>query len=94
MKKKGVRKTYGPVDVIKEHVDKKSELYGPLMRHGENPKRWHQVIDDHNRKYKAQYLGYFLIYSLKRQFVQLIIYLLQVSKTSAHYQDGLIKQQK
>ncbi|KAF5272323.1 hypothetical protein FQA39_LY07924 [Lamprigera yunnana] len=48
---------YAPVNVIKEHVDKRSELYAPLMRHGVNPKHWHQVIEDHIEKYHAQYLG-------------------------------------
>ncbi|KAK4873312.1 hypothetical protein RN001_015341 [Aquatica leii] len=57
MKRHGVRRSYGPVDVIEEHFNKKSELYAPLMRHGENPKRWHQVIDDHMQIYRAQFLG-------------------------------------
>lgn len=48
---------YHPVNVVDEHADYKSELYAPMMRHGVHPKRWHQVIDDHMRKYRANYKG-------------------------------------
>lgn len=48
---------YNPVNVLVEHADYKSELYAPMMRHGEHPKRRHMVIDDHLRKYRAHYEG-------------------------------------
>lgn len=48
---------YRKWDIIEEHADPTSELYAPLMRHGENPKRGHQVIDEHLKKYRAQFVG-------------------------------------
>lgn len=48
---------YHEVNIIDEHADKKSELYAPLIRHGEHPKRWHQIIDERLKKYKAQFIG-------------------------------------
>lgn len=54
---KGISKKYRPVNIIDEHMDKKSELYGPLMRHGAHPKLWHQIIDERLAKYKAQFIG-------------------------------------
>ncbi|XP_047118419.1 cilia- and flagella-associated protein 91-like [Schistocerca piceifrons] len=43
-KHKGVSMRYRKPNVIDEYTDKTSEFYGPLMRHGENPKRRHEVI--------------------------------------------------
>ncbi|XP_049832187.1 cilia- and flagella-associated protein 91-like isoform X1 [Schistocerca gregaria] len=43
-KHKGVSMRYRKQNVIDEYTDKTSEFYGPLMRHGENPKRRHEVI--------------------------------------------------
>ncbi|KAK5637774.1 hypothetical protein RI129_000045 [Pyrocoelia pectoralis] len=57
MKHRGIKTSYHPVDVIDECIDRKSELYAPFLRHGENPKRWHQVIDEDSKQYKAQYMG-------------------------------------
>lgn len=48
---------YKVSNVIDEYADRKSEIYGPLMRHGEDPKRWHQVIDEKMKTYKAQFIG-------------------------------------
>lgn len=53
----GVKRKYHETDIIQEHTSKASELYGPLMRNGENPKRWHQVIDEKMQRYKAQFIG-------------------------------------
>lgn len=53
----GLNTKYKEENIIDEHIDKKSEIYGPLMRHGEHPKRWHQVIDEKLKTYKAQFLG-------------------------------------
>lgn len=50
---------YKKWDIIEEHADPTSELYAPLMRHGEHPKRGHQVIDEHLKKYRAQFEGKF-----------------------------------
>ncbi|CAG9841218.1 unnamed protein product [Diabrotica balteata] len=55
--RKGIDRKYHAVNIIDEHVDKKSEIYAPLMRHGEHPKRWHQVIDENMKRYKAQFIG-------------------------------------
>ncbi|KAB0791972.1 hypothetical protein PPYR_13933 [Photinus pyralis] len=57
MRHRGIKQSYHPVDIIEECADRKSEMYAPLMRHGEHPWNWHQVIDDHDRKYQAQFLG-------------------------------------
>ncbi|KAF5297367.1 hypothetical protein FQR65_LT01297 [Abscondita terminalis] len=57
LKRLGVKRSYAPADVIEEHANVTSELYAPLMRHGENPKRWHQVIEDHSELYKSQFMG-------------------------------------
>lgn len=48
---------YKKWNVIEEHANRASELYAPLMRHGENPKRANQVIDDHLKIYQAQFIG-------------------------------------
>lgn len=48
---------YKKWDIIEEHADPTSELYAPLMRHGEHPKRGHQVIDEHLKRYRAQFVG-------------------------------------
>ncbi|CAH1119833.1 unnamed protein product [Phaedon cochleariae] len=55
--RKGAQTRYKEPNIVDEHVDKKSEIYGPLRRHGEHPKRWHQVIDEKMKKYKAQFIG-------------------------------------
>lgn len=47
----GVNTRYHTVPIIEEHVDFKSELYGPLMRFGEHPKRGHAII---NQDYEPQ----------------------------------------
>ncbi|CAH0546376.1 unnamed protein product [Brassicogethes aeneus] len=54
---RGINQRYHKVNIIDEHVDFKSEIYAPMMRHGEHPKRWHKVIDENNKKYKAQFIG-------------------------------------
>ncbi|KAI4469663.1 hypothetical protein MML48_1g18959 [Holotrichia oblita] len=54
---RGIIMKYNPMNVLDEHADYKSELYAPMMRHGVHPKRQHQVIDDHLRKYRAHYKG-------------------------------------
>ncbi|XP_019866451.2 cilia- and flagella-associated protein 91-like [Aethina tumida] len=54
---RGVSNKYRKADIIDEHVDYKSEIYAPMMRHGEHPKRWHMVIDEKNKKYKPQFIG-------------------------------------
>lgn len=48
---------YSKVNIIDEHILKKSEIYAPLMRHGEHPKRWHQVIDEHLKVFKTKFRG-------------------------------------
>ncbi|XP_060519760.1 cilia- and flagella-associated protein 91-like [Cylas formicarius] len=48
---------YREENIIEEHTSKKSEIYGPLMRHGEHPKRWHHVVDERLKKYRAQFIG-------------------------------------
>nr|XP_023022297.1 cilia- and flagella-associated protein 91-like [Leptinotarsa decemlineata] len=55
--RRGISKKYHEINIIDEHMDKKSEIYGPLIRYGEHPKRWHQVIDEKLKKYKAQFIG-------------------------------------
>ncbi|CAH2016773.1 unnamed protein product [Acanthoscelides obtectus] len=55
--KRGFNPRYHRVNIIDEHADKKSEIYGPYMRHGEHPKRWHQVIDEKMKQYRAQFIG-------------------------------------
>lgn len=54
---KGLTMKYKKWDIIDEHADPTSELYAPLMRHGEHPKRGHQIIDEHLKKYRAQFEG-------------------------------------
>ncbi|XP_057661808.1 cilia- and flagella-associated protein 91-like isoform X1 [Diorhabda carinulata] len=56
-KQRGTRSKYHSVNIVDEHVDKKSEIYAPLIRHGEHPKRWHFIIDEKLKKYKAQFIG-------------------------------------
>lgn len=53
---------YKKWNIIDEFADPTSELYAPLMRHGEHPKRSHQVIDEHLKKYKAQFEGKAYVY--------------------------------
>ncbi|XP_030750097.1 cilia- and flagella-associated protein 91-like [Sitophilus oryzae] len=57
LEEKGVSRRYKSCDIIEEHASKKSELYGPMIRHGEHPKRWHFVIDEKLKKYKEQFIG-------------------------------------
>lgn len=76
---------YHPVNVVDEHADYKSELYAPMMRHGVHPKRWHQVIDDHNAKYRANYKG--CIFTLSSIFT-LITFLSKVLRSITLYQVG------
>ncbi|KAF7282772.1 hypothetical protein GWI33_001921 [Rhynchophorus ferrugineus] len=57
LEEKGMSRKYNQPEIIEEHVSKKSELYGPVVRHGEHPKRWHLVIDEKLKKYKAQFIG-------------------------------------
>ncbi|KAF2883495.1 hypothetical protein ILUMI_22668 [Ignelater luminosus] len=66
LKNRGINTRYHRINIIEEHADKKSELYGPLMRYGQHPKRWHQVIDEHIKKYRAQFLGVEEISTLPR----------------------------
>lgn len=47
------------MDIIDEYTNIKSELYAPLIRNGENAKRWHFIIDDSPQKYKSQFHGKF-----------------------------------
>ncbi|ENN82178.1 hypothetical protein YQE_00551, partial [Dendroctonus ponderosae] len=53
LEEKGVKRKYHQPDIIEEHISKASELYGPLMRNGEHPKRWHQIIDEKMKRYQA-----------------------------------------
>lgn len=48
---------YKKWDIVEEFADVSSELYAPLMRNGEDPKRRHFQIDHTGEKYKAQYEG-------------------------------------
>lgn len=57
VERRGFQKRYKEMNVIDEHHDKKSEIYAPLMRHGEHPKRWHLVIDEKLKQYRAQFIG-------------------------------------
>ncbi|KAH1010791.1 hypothetical protein HUJ05_005034 [Dendroctonus ponderosae] len=57
LEEKGVKRKYHQPDIIEEHISKASELYGPLMRNGEHPKRWHQIIDEKMKRYQAQFIG-------------------------------------
>lgn len=57
MKEQGYNFKYRPVNVIEEHANHAAEIYAPMMRHGEHPKRWHQVIDDTLKTFKAQFVG-------------------------------------
>lgn len=57
LEEKGMSRKYNQPEIIEEHISKKSELYGPMVRHGEHPKRWHLVIDEKLKKYKAQFIG-------------------------------------
>jgi hypothetical protein len=45
----GISMKYHEVNVVEEHADHKSELYGPQMRFGEHPKRRHEVINARSR---------------------------------------------
>jgi hypothetical protein len=36
---------YRKGNIVEEHTDHKSELYGPQMRFGEHPKRRHEVVN-------------------------------------------------
>ncbi|XP_022902075.1 cilia- and flagella-associated protein 91-like [Onthophagus taurus] len=54
---RGIILKYHKVNVIDEVSDYKSEVYAPLTRHGNHPKRWHQVINEHFKKYNAKYAG-------------------------------------
>lgn len=57
LEEKGIKRKYHQPDIIEEHISKASELYGPLMRNGEHPKRWHQIIDEKMKRYQAQFIG-------------------------------------
>lgn len=57
MRHAGLESKYQKVNVIDEHVQHSSELYAPLMRHGEHPKRWHLIIDGALQRFKAQFAG-------------------------------------
>ncbi|KAK9885821.1 hypothetical protein WA026_013693 [Henosepilachna vigintioctopunctata] len=57
MKHRGLNPKYHPTDIVDDHAHPKSELYAPLMRHGEHPMRWHQVMDERLKYYKAQFIG-------------------------------------
>ncbi|XP_063920812.1 cilia- and flagella-associated protein 91-like [Zophobas morio] len=57
LKHTGVNVKYHSVNVGEEHINHTSEIYGPFMRHGEHPKRWHLVIDEAITRYKAQFAG-------------------------------------
>ncbi|KAJ8955946.1 hypothetical protein NQ314_006795 [Rhamnusium bicolor] len=76
--RRGVINRYHAVNIIDEHVDKKAEIYGPLMRHGEHPKRWHQIIDERMKKYRAQFIGV-------EQFSTLPRWLDQATKLKKNY---------
>ncbi|XP_018568756.1 cilia- and flagella-associated protein 91-like [Anoplophora glabripennis] len=76
--RRGMVSKYHEVNIIDEHADKKSELYAPLIRHGEHPKRWHQVIDERLKKYRAQFIGV-------EQFSTLPRWLDQATKINKHY---------
>ncbi|KAJ8919870.1 hypothetical protein NQ315_006399 [Exocentrus adspersus] len=70
--RRGVISKYHEVNIVDEHADKKSEIYGPLMRHGEHPKRWHQIIDERMKKYRAQFIGETIFFFIKTPGVLLL----------------------
>ncbi|XP_044258673.1 cilia- and flagella-associated protein 91-like isoform X2 [Tribolium madens] len=57
LKHAGIEQKYHSVNIVEEHGNHASEIYGPLMRHGEHPKRWHLVIDEALTRFKAQFAG-------------------------------------
>jgi hypothetical protein len=57
LKHAGINPKYHSVNVAEEHISHASEIYGPMMRHGEHPKRWHLVIDQAITRFKAQFAG-------------------------------------
>ncbi|KAL3284775.1 hypothetical protein HHI36_018918 [Cryptolaemus montrouzieri] len=57
LKHRGVKTKYHATDAVEDHAHPKSELYAPLIRHGEHPMRWHQVMDERLKYYKAQFVG-------------------------------------
>ncbi|EFA13217.2 Protein MAATS1-like Protein [Tribolium castaneum] len=57
LKHAGIDQKYHSVNVVEEHINHASEIYGPLMRHGEHPKRWHLIIDEALTRFKAQFVG-------------------------------------
>ncbi|CAG9855816.1 unnamed protein product [Phyllotreta striolata] len=57
LERRGFQRRYKEMNVIEEHTDKKAEIYAPLMRHGEHPKRWHLVIDEKLKQYRARFIG-------------------------------------
>lgn len=88
----GVKRKYHKTDIIQEHTSKASELYGPLMRNGENPKRWHQVIDEKMQRYKAQFIGnVHTNYNLTITFISAIFLNLKELNSLVRYHVGWIK---
>ncbi|XP_050299666.1 cilia- and flagella-associated protein 91-like isoform X2 [Anthonomus grandis grandis] len=57
LEEKGYKRKYHQADIIEEHMSRSSELFGPMLRNGEHPKRWHQIIDEKMQRYKAQFIG-------------------------------------
>lgn len=40
------------VSIVDDYIDHTSEMYAPLMRNGEHPKRGHEVIDTNHFDYQ------------------------------------------
>ncbi|KAJ9588344.1 hypothetical protein L9F63_018270 [Diploptera punctata] len=49
LRHKNIQMKYHEMDIVEEHRDRKSELYGPQMRYGEHPKRSHEIIKVRSR---------------------------------------------
>ncbi|XP_046401003.1 cilia- and flagella-associated protein 91-like isoform X2 [Ischnura elegans] len=56
-KRKGISTKYKRPDPITEQADYSSELYGPLMRHGVDPRRRHEVPLNLRSKFLHDYRG-------------------------------------
>lgn len=73
MKQAGIDQKYHSVNVVNEHINHASEIYGPVMRHGEHPKRWHLVIDEALKRFKAQFAGNFFEFVFLIRFTKDIL---------------------
>ncbi|KAJ8975518.1 hypothetical protein NQ317_010633 [Molorchus minor] len=80
----GIKQKYHETSIIEEHVNRASEVYGPLMRHGEHPKRWHQIIDEKMKTYRAQFIGNSITHLGVEMFSTLPRWLNQATKLSKY----------